>query len=114
MLLLDAVVGLAIISALAASVATAVYAQRKHSRALSKQREMVRLVEGALVDLRAGREVDTASEVRPLMYLTVTRLDTPAVDGWVWVEASSSFRERSASVVGLVPVDSLEGSGATP
>jgi hypothetical protein len=107
--LMDAVVGLAIIGALATTVTVSINYQRKNAQTLEHHRRLDRLAQGVLTDLRAGRtpgEPYTDGLFDP--DYQVTRLDdTPPGPGWVWVRVTAENGDMETDLVGIVPEGSL-------
>jgi hypothetical protein len=99
---LDMIGGLMLI-ALALGLLTTVYVRQKSlSTRLGADREAVRRAELALLQLQGG--VPLAS-LDPTVRLRA--LDRPSPARFVWCEAVAVVNARSATLVGLVPEESL-------
>jgi hypothetical protein len=96
----DALVGLFIVTALAAALAVAAGRQRRAVTRLADSREAVYLAERALVCLQSGRSIpSTAADER----IGVTALSGAAPAGQRWVRVTTTVRQSTCDLVGLVP-----------
>jgi type II secretory pathway pseudopilin PulG len=102
---MDAIVGLVIIGALATAIAVALTQYRRADRRLSDTRTAARLCERTLVDLSAGLKPAADGRVK---WQALALKDAPA--GYAWIEVSATADTGRASLLGLVPASAaVEG-----
>ncbi len=100
---MDAIVGLAIIAAVATAIAVALTQYRKAEQRLSDTRAAVRLCECVMAELSGGSVPVGNGRA------TWKRLSTEqAPPGYAWIEVVAIHGDGRASVTGLVPVSSVE------
>jgi hypothetical protein len=103
MMMLDVLVGLALVSALAATLIVLSGRQRRVSDGLADVRAAGRAAEAALADLQAGRPPKAV----PGEGLAFARATTEGADavpaGRAWVTVRATVNGRSAALIGLVP-----------
>lgn len=101
--MLDVLVGLALVSALAATLILLASRQRRVSVGLADVRAAGRAAEAALADLQAGRPPTPG----PGEAVEVVRAATGGADaapaGRAWVTVKATMNGRTASLTGLVP-----------
>jgi hypothetical protein len=94
--ILDALLGLFLIVAVAAALGAVVANQRRAAIQTADRRAAARLAETALTNLQI-RQSDHSG-------VAVKHIDAPAPTGWVWVQATGQSGSRTATLTGLVPV----------
>jgi len=95
MFMLDALLGLVLIVAIAGALGAVVARQQRAAIATTDARARVRAVENALTLLQSRRVVPSD--------IAIKQLDGPAPAGWRWVQAESHGGSRAAILMGLVP-----------
>ena len=108
---LDAIVGLVILIALASVLAVAVNQQAAASRKLADRRAAQRAAEATLLALQTGQPA--SAETAGSAATVVTALDSPAPVGWRWVRVERRSGDSSpvVSLLGLVPNEVAKGQG---
>jgi len=102
MLLMDSMVGLAVVLTLLMAMTVTVAHQNRAEEELAARRAQARRLEGTLLAMQAGDATDKNAAVE--------RLGDTAPAGMVWVRVSFADGPRS-SLVGLVPAT---GTGSQP
>ena len=100
-LLLETMLGLALIGLLLAVVTQQVIQQRRAAKGFAQQRAAERLAERTAGDLLLGREVKAGAESAGR--IEQQRLDTPAPEGFTWVRVQADVEAGQAFVFSLVP-----------
>jgi hypothetical protein len=95
--MLDALLGLFLIVAIAAALGAVTSSQRRAAIIAANDRAAVRQAEATLILLQCRQPVQSDGKI--------LRLDTPAPAGWEWVQATGRCGSRSAILVGLVPLN---------
>ena len=97
----DALIGLILVSALAAALWVSLERYSAADRALANTREALRTAESALIDLQSRRPLPTGADQRHIIVRPLPD-PSPAV-GRKWVRVSATVENREASLVGLIP-----------
>jgi hypothetical protein len=95
-MMLDALLGLFLIVAIAAALGLVVSNQRRAAIATANGRDAVRRAEAALISLQAGQPAVSGVDVK--------QIDAPSPRGWVWVRATGQSGTHRAELIGLVPI----------
>lgn len=111
--LLDAVVGLTILMAIAALFSVTLQRVDRHSRMLLDQRQLVTEAQAVLVDLQLGQAGRWAGELNRSVFIEIADEREPVGDRrWVGVRVERGG--RSATLRGLVPIAELMRLTAPP
>jgi type II secretory pathway pseudopilin PulG len=100
-MLLDAVMGLAMVGILTTALVVAINRQHRAEQKLADSRAAVRLAERALAEMQASGKAPARDER--------TRIEVRLVDGGVdgrdqvWVEVIAASGDSTATLLGLVP-----------
>jgi len=110
--LLEVLWSVIIMTALAGVLALAARRDSIGLAHLSDSRASARVAESVLTAMQFGRTPPAADDAK----VSVKQLATPSeAAGMVWVEVTAEISKRSATLVGLVPQDSIAGaSPSTP
>ncbi|MGA2582400.1 MAG: type II secretion system protein [Tepidisphaeraceae bacterium] len=96
--LLEALMGLAMLGILAIAISLSAESQRRALIHLSDSRDACRSAESALTVLESGQSVPNPPEV------SIKKLqDAPELPGATWMQSSANLNGRPADVIGLVP-----------
>ncbi len=101
----DAILGLAILGMISATMIATWHQQHMTLASLAEQREMVRQAEGALTSLQAGVAVSQGDD-RMTINFTVHD-DESAPDRYVWVRVTVETKRRTVELAGIVPQANL-------
>ncbi len=101
MVLLDAVIGMAVVAVLLTGLVIAASQHRGVGQALAEQRELVRSAEAAATAMQAGH----ADEAPEGIVITVRELDDAAPTGRRWVLIRAERGERFAELTALTPTE---------
>ena len=104
-LLIDVMMGIAIVGVMAIAMAVAADHQRRASRRLADYQTTVRLAEQVLTDMQLGRPVVVVDQG---VSVTVQRVDGGApIPGQAWVQVTATRAPHVARLVGLAPVGAI-------
>jgi type II secretory pathway pseudopilin PulG len=103
--ILDVMIGMAVVFGLAGLFATTMMRQQKVSRELAARREAVRKVEQYALHLQVGSFEDRGLG-DDLMTLDILP-DPPAADGWVWASIEAPADYGRVQLIALIPRDRI-------
>jgi len=108
-MLMDVIGGLILVATLATVLAIAMNRQNRAQQKLADSRAAVRIAERVLADLQtSGKTAADDDDTR----ITIHRAEGAAdARGLAWAEVRVAFRDQQASLVGLVPRQSLPAEG---
>jgi len=103
----DVLMGMILITLIAAMLAAAAGWQQRALRHLADARAATRTAESALLAMQSGRALAPNAGVHVLRLLTVSN-----VPGEIWVQVDADQNGRAATLVGLVPQNALPAGGS--
>jgi hypothetical protein len=103
---LDVLVGLLILSIIGLTLGAGAAWHQRALGHLADTRAASRLAESALTSLQAGQHLSTSG----VHYHALA--GKQQISGMSWIEVSATFNGRSATLVGLVPSQSVAGGGS--
>jgi hypothetical protein len=102
----DIMIGLGMVAALAAVLASAVGRERTAELRLADDRAAVRVAEHALLDLQNSQPLPPLpADVRVAVHAVSDAPVAPA--GFAWADVEATVRGRQASLVGIVPAGAM-------
>ena len=101
LIVMDVVIGIVIVTVLAAALTSLVYAQRRAITRLHDSREAMRLAERAMAELASAGEAKIAGPRTTVKFALVEAADPPA--GWRWVKVQVTHGTGAAELTGLAP-----------
>jgi type II secretory pathway pseudopilin PulG len=114
---LDVVMGIMIVAILAAILGFAAATHQRGLKHLADSRSATRLAESALISMQSGQSPSIPANVEgkpSTSNLAFHELPaSPDVPGNVWIELDAAVNGRQASLVGLVPRNSLPHGGGS-
>lgn len=106
---IDVVMAMILISLIAAMLGAAANWHQRALRHLADSRSATRLAESAILSMQSGQTPSRGSDAA----LTIHKLsDSSDIPGNAWVEVDATVGNRRASLVGLVPQNTLPGGGS--
>lgn len=100
-MLIDAIIGMAVVGAVMVVMAVAMGRERRAAGTLAQTRRAVRAAEAALTELQAGRTMPMEMDGATVQIQNVP--GTVAPPGFRWVEVRATSDGRQAALAGLVP-----------
>jgi hypothetical protein len=106
---IDVVMAMILVSLIAAMLGLAADWHQRALRHLADSRSATRLAESAILSMQSGQAPSPSGDAA----LTVRKLsDSSDVPGKTWVEVDATVGNRRASLIGLVPQNTLPGGGS--
>ena len=99
-MILDAIIGIAILGAIMLIIAIAIQRERRAGDRLSQSRHAVRAAEAVLSQLQAGRQMPCDPQGAAVQLHDVA---AGAPHGYHWVEVQATAGDQHAALVGLAP-----------
>jgi len=107
---LEVLMAIVIVAILTAILGLAVVSHQRGLKHLADSRSATRLAESALISLQSGQSPSIPAGSN----LAVHELPvSPDIPGNVWIEVDATVNGRQASLVGLVPRNSLPRGGGS-
>jgi type II secretory pathway pseudopilin PulG len=107
---LDVLMAITIVAILTAILGLAVASHRRGLKHLADSRSATRLAESALISMQSGQSPSIPANSNLAFHELPVSPDLP---GDVWIEVEASVNGRPASLVGLVPRNSLPHGGGS-
>ncbi len=106
---IDVVMAMILVSLIATMLGAAANWHQRALTHLSDSRSATRLAESAILSMQSGQALSQSADAA----LTIHKLsDSSDVPGKTWVEVDATVGNRRASLVGLVPQNTLPGGGS--
>jgi Tfp pilus assembly protein PilX len=105
----DVVMAMILVSLIAAMLGAAANWHQRALTHLADSRSATRLAESAILSMQSGQTPPQSADAT----LTIHKLsDASDVPGKTWVEVDATVANRRASLIGLVPQNTLPGGGS--
>jgi|ERR1700678_2331059 hypothetical protein len=106
---IDVVMAMILVSLIAAMLGAAADWHQRALRHLADSRSATRLAESAILSMQSGQTPPASGDAA----LTIHKLSNSSdIPGKTWVEVDATVGKRHASLVGLVPPNTLPGGGS--